>query len=48
MPTSLPFKEPRRPVLLLVFLCTLLASTFALEVLDPAPIDVEAASMTAP
>lgn len=49
MPTLLPIvREPKTPVVFLVFLCALFASAFAIEMIDPAPIDVAAASISSP
>ena len=49
MPTLLPIRrEPSTPVFFLVFLCALFVSAFVIEVVDPAPTDVEAAWLSSP
>lgn len=49
MPTLLPIgREPKTPVIFLVFLCALFVSAFVIEVIDPAPTDVEAAWISSP
>ena len=45
MPTTLPKRRPPRPDLFLVFLLALTAAFFIVEIVDPAPIEVEAAAM---
>ena len=47
MPTTLPRKR-KLPILILVFVCALFAAAFALEVVDPAPADVNPAPLAAP
>jgi hypothetical protein len=49
MPTSLPQRRKtiRRPDWWLVFLCSLVLACFAVELIDPAPTDVEAALVAA-
>ena len=49
MPTLLPNRTARRtPVLFGLFLCALFAASFVVEVVDPAPMDVEAAWLASP
>ena len=49
MPTSLPIgREPKTPVIFLVFLCALFASAFIIEVIDPAPTEVVAGWVASP
>ena len=43
MPTDLPTRWRRRPDLVLVFLVALCTAFFIIEIVDPAPMDVEAA-----
>lgn len=45
MPTTLPPRPSRRPDLFLVFLVAVAAAFFVVEIVDPAPIEVEAAAM---
>ena len=47
MPTTIP-RERKSPILFLIFICALFIAAFAMEVIDPAPIDVDAATMAAP
>ena len=45
MPTTLPRRPPPRPDLFIFFLLALTAAFFVVEIVDPAPVEVEAAAM---
>ena len=45
MPTTLPIRRRSRPDLFVVFLLALTAAFFVVEIIDPAPVEVEAAAM---
>lgn len=51
MPTSLPIRPSsglRRPALVLVFLLAFAVASVVIEIVDPAPMDVEAAWVASP
>ena len=48
MPTTLPTRVRHNHDLFLLFVIALAAAFFALEVADPAPMDVEAALIASP
>ena len=47
MPTVIPQKH-KRPIVFIAFICVLFIAAFVLEVIDPAPVDVNAETMSAP